>query len=113
MGYEFHSDINIEYPFFVRMAQQLGGKRKEGGFNGKESYRYCQCPSCGKYKAVMGYAKTGNTFILACPVDTCSLQALTLHQLIKRCGGEEMFDEWRKARWKTTYTEDWFPRKNY
>ena len=64
-----------------------------------------------KHKAVMGYARKGDTFILACPVDGCDLGGMTLHGLIKRYGGESMFNRWRKARWQTTYTEDWLPIK--
>ena len=41
-------------------------------------------------------------FILACPVEGCDLGGRTLHDLIKRYGGESMFKRWRKARWKTT-----------
>ena len=37
---------------------------------------------------------------------------MTLHDLIKRYGGESMFKRWRKARRKTTYTENWLPIKN-
>ena len=39
-----------------------------------------------KHKAVMGYARKGDTFILACPVDGCDLGGMTLHDLIKRYG---------------------------
>ena len=40
------------------------------------------------------------------------MNSLSLHALIKRFGGESMFNEWRKARWTTTYEENWFPVKN-
>ena len=60
----------------------------------------------------MGYSKQKDTFILVCPVDTCSLRKLNLHDLIKRFGGESMFNEWRKASWTTTYEEEWFPIQN-
>ena len=111
MGYKFRTGPHIEYPFFVEMSNKLNGVKRRDNFNGKETYR-CVCPRCGKHKAVMGYARTGDTFILACPVEGCDLRGMTLHDLIKRYGGESMFKRWRKARWKTTYTEDWLPIKN-
>ena len=110
MGYKFRTDIHIEYPFFLEMSHKLNGVRRRDSFNGKETFR-CVCPRCGKHKAVMGYARTGDTFILACPVEGCDLEGMTLHDLIKRYGGESMFKRWRQARWKTTYTEDWLPIK--
>lgn len=110
MGYKFRTDLHIEYPFFVEMSRKLNGVKRRDNFNGKETFR-CVCPRCGKHKAVMGYARSGDTFILACPVDGCDLGGMTLHDLIKRYGGESMFNRWRKARWKTTYTEDWLPIK--
>ena len=60
----------------------------------------------------MGYSKDKNSFILVCPVDTCSMRSLVLHDLIKRFGGESMFNEWRKASWTTTYEENWIPIQN-
>ena len=50
--------------------------------------------------------------MLACPVDShiCSLNGLTLHDLIKEHGGKDMFDRWRKARW--THVPEWLPIKN-
>ena len=66
----------------------------------------------GKSKAVMKRSRRNDAFLLLCPVETCSLKVLTLHDLIKRCGTPALFEEWRKARWKKTYTEDWLPIKN-
>ena len=60
----------------------------------------------------MGYGKTRNTFVLACPVYGCDLNGIVLHDLIKRYGSVEMFNRWRKARWTTNYSEEWFPIKN-
>ena len=111
MGYEFKTDLNIEYPFFIEMATRLGGIKRRDNFNGKETFQV-QCPNCKKHKAVMGYARTGNTYVLACPVDGCTLNGVVLHDLIKRYGGMQMFDEWRKARWTSTYSEDWLPIKS-
>ena len=111
MGYEFKTDLNIEYPFFIEMASRLGGIKRRDNFNGKETFRV-QCPNCKKHKAVMGYARTGNTYVLACPVDGCTLNGVVLHDLIKRYGGMQMFDAWRKARWTSTYSDDWLPIKN-
>ena len=111
MGYKFRTGLHIEYPFFVEMSNKLNGVKRRDNFNGKETYR-CVCPRCGKHKAVMGYARTGDTFILACPVEGCDLGGMTLHDLIKRYGGESMFQRWRKAWWKTNYTEDWLPIMN-
>ena len=112
MTYKFSTDIFIEEPFFNEIAIQLGGVKKKGTFNGKDAYHNCRCPSCGKKKAVMGYMRSADTFMLACPVEShiCSLNGLTLHDLIKQYGGEEMFDRWRKARW--TYVPEWLPIKN-
>ena len=78
----------------------------------KGYFEGCRCPSCGKSKAVMKSSRRNDAFLLLCPVETCSLKSLTLHDLIKRCGTPALFKEWRKARWKKTYTEDWLPIKN-
>tara|TARA_B100000674_G_scaffold374067_1_gene316555 strand:+ start:420 stop:767 length:348 start_codon:yes stop_codon:yes gene_type:complete len=110
MGYNFRTDIHIEYPSFLEMSHKLNGVKRRDNFNGKETFR-CVCPRCGERKAVMGYTQTGDTFILACPVEGCDLGGMALHDLIKRYGGESMFKRWRQARWKTTYTEDWLPIK--
>ena len=112
MTYKFSTDIFIEEPFFNEMAIQLGGMKKKGTFNGKDAYQNCRCPCCGKKKAVMGYMRSADTFMLACPVEShiCSLNGLTLHDLIKEHGGKDMFDRWRKARW--THVPDWLPIKN-
>lgn len=112
MGYKFSTNIYIEEPFFIEMANLLGGKRKTSGFNGKVAYQNCRCPSCGKKVAVMGYTRSADTFMFACPVEShiCSLNGMTLHDLIKHYGGEEMFARWRKARW--THVPDWLPIKN-
>ena len=83
MGYKFRTDLHIEYPFFLEMSHKLNGVKRRDNFNGKETFR-CVCPRCGKHKAVMGYARKGDTFILACPVDGCDLGGLTLHDLIKK-----------------------------
>ena len=110
MGYKFKTDINIEYPFFIEMAWKLHGIKGNTLFNGREKYQV-RCPKCKKGKAVMGYAKTKDSFIFVCPVDRCDLDGVVLHDLIKRYGGVEMFERWREARWKTTYTENWLPIK--
>ena len=109
MGYMFRTDLHIEYPFFVEMSHKLNGVKRDN-FNGQETFR-CVCPKCGKHKAVMGYARSGDTFILACPVEvvTWGYDTPRPHQEV---WGESMFKRWRKARWKTTYTEDWLPIKN-
>tara|TARA_B100000035_G_scaffold306636_1_gene308937 strand:- start:30 stop:476 length:447 start_codon:yes stop_codon:yes gene_type:complete len=112
MTYKFSTGVFIEESFFNEMAIQLGGVKKKGTFNGKDVYQNCRCPSCGKKKAVMGYMRSADTFMLACPVEShiCSLNGLTLHDLIKEHGGKDMFDRWRKARW--THVPDWLPIKN-
>ena len=53
-----------------------------------------------------------DTFIFKCFIPQCSLTSVPLHDLIKRYGGESMFQEWRKASWSTTYEENWFPIQN-
>lgn len=60
----------------------------------------------------MKRSRRNDALLLLCPVETCSLKSLTLHDLIKRCGTPALFEKWRKTRWKTTYTEDWLPIKN-
>ena len=112
MGYKFSSNLGIEYPFFIHMAQKLGGRKRKDDFNGREVWDYCRCPTCGKKEAGMYLSRRADTYLLRCPRDKCPLKSLTLHQLIKRCGSPEMFREWRNARWKTIYTEDWLPIKN-
>ena len=109
MSFIFHTDTFIEEPFFIEMANMLGGEKKERGFNGKVAYQNCRCPSCGKNAAVMGYMRSADTFMLACPVEShiFSLNGLTLHDLIKQYGGEVIFDGWRKARW--IHVLEWLP----
>ena len=111
LGYKFRTKSHIEYPFFLEISQKLNGVKRRDNFNGKETFR-CVYPRRGKHKAVMECARKGDTFILACPVDGCDLGGMTLHDLIKRYGGESMFQRWRKARRKTNSTEDWLPIKN-
>ena len=110
MGYEIIRDIHIEEPYYHTIAAKFNGIKLKEAFNGKVSYEV-SCPCCKKRKARMGYSKDKNTFILVCSVDTCSLRCLNLHQLIYRYG-YEMWNEWRKASWTTTYEENWFPVKN-
>ena len=110
MGYKFIRDIHIEEPYYHTMAGMLNGNKLRETFNGKTSYQV-ECPCCKKKKARMGYSKQKDTFILVCPVDTCSLRSLVLHDLIKRYGGD-MWNDWRKASWTTTYEENWFPIQN-
>ena len=110
MGYKFIRDIHIEEPYYHTMAGMLNGNKLRETFNGKTSYQV-ECPCCKKKKARMGYSKQKDTFILVCPVDTCSLRSLVLHDLIKRYGGD-MWNDWRKASWTTTYEENWFSVKN-
>ena len=112
MGYEFYTDESIEYPFFLQMGQERGGRQKTDNFSRKVHFDGCRCTSCGKSKAVMKRSRRNDAFLLLCPVETCSLKVLTLHDLIKRCGTPALFEEWRKARWEKTYTEDWLPIKN-
>ena len=111
MGYEFTRDINIEDPFYQRMAGILKGKKSNSKKEGREIYEV-ECPFCNKRKAYLYTGEERNTFILVCPVDTCSMRSMVLHDLIKRFGGESMFNEWRKASWTTAYEENWFPVKN-
>ena len=111
MGYKFIRDIHIEYPYYQRMAAILKGNKLKEVINSKETYAV-ECPKCKKRKARMCWSKRRDTFMLLCPVDNCSLGFLVLHELIKRYGGESMFNEWRKASWTTTYEENWFPVKN-
>ena len=112
MGYRFIRDIHIEEPYYHAMAGKLNGYKLRESFNSKASYEV-SCPCCKKRKARMGYSKDKNTFILVCPVDTCSLRSLVLHDLIKRYFfGGNMWNDWRKESWTTTYEENWFPVKN-
>ena len=113
MGYEFYADESIEYPFFIQMGQERGGRQKTDLFSRKVYFDGCRCPSCGKSKAVMKRSRCNDAFLLLCPVETCSLKVLNLHDLIKRCGTPALFEEWRKARWEKTYAEDWLPIKNW
>ena len=111
MGYEFIRDIHIEYPFYQQMAELLKGYKLKKVIQVKETYKV-ECPCCKKRSAFMYLGKLRDTFIFYCHYDQCSLKELNLHELIKRYGREIMFEEWRKASWKTTYKENWFPIKN-
>jgi len=111
MGYEFIRDIHIEYPFYQRMAAILKGKKSNSKKEGREIYEV-ECPSCKKRKAYLYTGEMGNTFMFKCFLSECSLNSVPLHNLIKRFGGQSMFNEWRQASWTTTYAENWFPVKN-
>jgi len=52
MGYEFIRDIDIEYPFYKRMAGMLKGKKSNRAKEGKEIYKV-ECPCCNKRKAYL------------------------------------------------------------
>ena len=111
MGYKFHTDTSIEEPFFLEMVQQFNGKRVSM-VNNHSAY-LVKCPCCKKKKAIFGSSRDRDTFVLLCPVDICSNQGgLVLHEVIKRYGGGDIFDRWRKARWQTTYTDNWKGIKN-
>ncbi len=86
MGYKFYSDETIEYPFFIEMGNERGGQLRKDLFSRKEYFDRCRCPSCGKSKAVMKRSRRNDAYLLLCPVETCSLKSLTLHDLIKRQG---------------------------
>ena len=111
MGYRYKGSIHTDYPFFYRMGLELGGRLRRDNFNGNEIYVDCQCPKCGKKEGALYASRRGDTYLFKCPREKCSLKAKTLHSLIKEFGPTGMFDEWRKARWEATYTEDWLPIK--
>tara|TARA_B100001989_G_C24303899_1_gene347120 strand:+ start:135 stop:602 length:468 start_codon:yes stop_codon:yes gene_type:complete len=111
MGYKFHTDTSIEELFFLEMVQQFNGKRVSM-VNNHSAY-LVKCPCCKKKKAIFGSSRDRDTFVLLCPVDICPNQGgLVLHEVIKRYGGGDIFDRWRKARWQTTYTDNWKGIKN-
>ena len=111
MGYKFHTDQSIEEPFFLEMVQQFNGI-KASKVNNQWAYNV-KCPSCQKKKAIFGSSRHRDTFVLLCPVDICDNKGgLVLHEVIKRDGGGDIFDRWRKARWQTTYTDNWKGIKN-
>ena len=111
MGYKFHTDTSIEEPFFLEMVQQFNGI-KASKVNNHSAY-LVKCPCCQKKKAIFGSSRNRDTFVLLCPVDICAEKGgLVLHEVIKRYGGRDMFDRWRKARWQTTYTDNWKGIKN-
>ena len=111
MGYKFIRDITIEYPFYQRMAALLKGKKARRSIGGKEVYEV-ECPCCKKRRSYMFMGEKRDTFIFKCFIPQCSITSMPLHDLIKRYGGESMFNEWRKASWTTTYEENWFPIQN-
>ena len=40
------------------------------------------------------------------------MRSMVLQDLIKRFGGQSMFNDWRKVSRTTIYEENWFPIKN-
>ena len=112
MAYKYRGKITTDYPFFLEVGTLLGGRRRRDNFNGAEVIIDCRCPNCGKKEGAMYLSRRGDSYLFKCPRDKCSLQAITLHTLIKDFCSSEMFDRWRKARWETTYQEDWLPIKN-
>ena len=111
MGYKYIRDISTEYPFYQRMAGLLKGKKSSRSIGGKEVYEV-ECPCCNKRRSYMFMGEKRDTFIFKCFIPQCSITSMPLHDLIKRYGGESMFNEWRKASWTTTYEENWFPIQN-
>ena len=111
MGYNFQTDLSIEKPFFLEMIQKFNGKRVSMVKN--HSAYLVKCPCCQKKKAIFGSSRDRDTFVLLCTVDICPNKGgLVLHEVIKRYGRRDMFDRWRKARWQTTYTDNWKGIKN-
>ena len=111
MGYKFQTDASKEETFFLEMVQQFNGKRVSM-VNNHSAY-LVKCPCCQKKKAIFGSSRDRDTFVLLCPVDICDNKGgLVLHEVIKRYGVGDIFDRWRKARWQTTYTDNWKGIKN-
>ena len=121
MGYKFHTDTTIEYPFCLEMLQQLGGKDSGIRFRGFPVFNGVQCPCCKKKKArfIVSDPDKGkkpyeqDTFVLQCPVDICDNHGTTtLHDVIKRFGSQSTLQRWREARYQKTYTDNWKGIKN-
>ena len=111
MCYEFVGDIHIEYPFYQRMAVIL--KSKKLNSNKKiERFIRLNVPVVISENHIFMQERMEIHLFLKCFFPECYLNSLPLHELIKRFGGERMFNEWIKASWSTTYEEDWFPVKN-
>ena len=112
MKYKFYSDTLIEEPFFLEIAQELGGVPDKKGYRGFPVFVGVQCPYCQKKKAQFKcsdptkgkkyYEK--DTFVLLCPVEICSnYGGTTLDEVIKKIGSKETQESWRKARWQETW----------
>ena len=112
MGWEFKTDLSLEKPFYDQMVDILKGRKTKQRINDCETW-LVKCPTCGCMNAGMITTRNKETYALVCPNrDNCSRREILLHNLIRDYGSADLFLEWRKARWKSKYTEDWFPIKN-
>ena len=112
MVYSFSSDQKTEFPFYQEMGKRLNGKEIKDNFNRKKSYRYCECPKCGKKESSLFPSRRGDTYVFHCPRQTCSMGSMTLHNLIKEHGGSDLFQRWRETRWKKKEPYGWKGIKN-
>ena len=112
MGWEFKTDLSIEKPFYYQMVRILNGRKTRQRLNNCETW-LVKCPTCGCKNAAMITTRNKETYALVCP-DTinCSRREILLHALIRDYASADLFSEWSQARWKSKYTEDWFPIKN-
>jgi len=117
MNQIYNNDPYVEVGFFYEMANLLNGVKRKEQFNFFPCYEV-QCPNCGKSAARMGFFSRANTFAIQCPVNGCVLnkrknrKGLTIHDLIKHYGGDEMFDRWCKETGRMNYRKTWYPIKN-
>ena len=70
-------------------------------------------PRSVKHKEFIKYARTGETFILACPVDSCDSGDMKLQHLNKGYGEEPMFLKVERSKVQgPPYAVDWLPMKS-
>ena len=101
MGYKFRTDLHIEYPFFLEMSHKLRGLNAEITSMEKKHLGVCAL-DVGSTKRLWDMPVKRHLYPCL-PVDGCDLGGMTLHDLIKRYGGDSMFNRWRKARWQTKF----------
>ena len=82
---------------FLQWVQEKLVVRKQTSSQGRYSTAFVPLVES---QAVM--KKVGASLLSLYPVKHSLRSAL--HDLIKRCGTPALFEKWRKARWKTTYT---------
>ena len=110
MKTRFYTDLQIEAPFYHRIALELNGTKRKNTWNGSAAYNVT-CPKCKRHKAILGVDHKCRSYVLACPCNDCTWRGTTyLNKVIEEVGDNSLKKEWWESRNKPI--QDWFPIKN-